>query len=362
MVVVPTRIHGGADGQGVPLYDFSTNSNATGPCPAALEAVRQADACHYPDPEYTHLRQQLADWHGVAAWRVVLGASASELIQRLTAWAQSQGSQRVLLPLHSYGEYAHAAQARGMDAARRVQGVKEPREGLQWACEPASPTGQSDAALACWLAEPNATENALWRVCDCAYLPLRLDSKTARDWLHRGRNMQPSCWQMYSPNKALGLTGVRAAYAIAPLPDSTQGEAIVQAMVAQLNALAPSWPLGSHGVAMLMAWVQDDCQRWLDASRIRLTQYRHWQQALCARMGWEVMDGSLANYLLARPPVVDLPQALLRLRKAGIKLRDCSSFGLPGWVRLGVQTPEAQDALEAAWAKVVSFESAHSRP
>ncbi len=51
------RIHGGPDGQGAPLHDFSTNSNACGPCPQALAAVQQADATHYPDPGYTDLHQ-----------------------------------------------------------------------------------------------------------------------------------------------------------------------------------------------------------------------------------------------------------------------------------------------------------------
>ena len=31
--------HGGTDHQGVPAWDFSTNSNACGPCPQALEAL-----------------------------------------------------------------------------------------------------------------------------------------------------------------------------------------------------------------------------------------------------------------------------------------------------------------------------------
>ena len=36
------RIHGGPDAHGVPLHDFSTNSNACGPCPVALLAINKA--------------------------------------------------------------------------------------------------------------------------------------------------------------------------------------------------------------------------------------------------------------------------------------------------------------------------------
>ncbi|MEA3395305.1 MAG: hypothetical protein U9R55_11830, partial [Pseudomonadota bacterium] len=44
-----------------------------------------------------------------------------------------------------------------------------------------------------------------------------------------------------------------------------------------------------------------------------------------------------------------LTQALGALRTQGIKLRDATSFGLPGHVRLGVLAPQAQDALQQAW-------------
>lgn len=81
------RVHGGPDQYGVPLFDFSTNSNACGPCPSALAAVMQADATQYPDASYTPLRQPLAAFHGIDAQRVVVlvaSASASEFIFRTT--------------------------------------------------------------------------------------------------------------------------------------------------------------------------------------------------------------------------------------------------------------------------------------
>ena len=43
-------LHGGPDAAGIPVFDFSTNSNACGPCPEALHAVQVADATRYPDP------------------------------------------------------------------------------------------------------------------------------------------------------------------------------------------------------------------------------------------------------------------------------------------------------------------------
>jgi histidinol-phosphate aminotransferase len=142
---------------------------------------------------------------------------------------------------------------------------------------------------------------------------------------------------MFSPNKSLGLTGVRAAYAIAPLG--------AQAQVQALEALAPSWVVGAHGVALLTAWTQKEVQTWLATSLRTLASWKTRQIGMLQALGWTCLPSD-TNFFCARPaPDVDLQTELLRLRAAGIKLRDTASFGLPGHVRLGVLPPPAQDAL-----------------
>ena len=320
--------HGGPDALGVPLHDFSTNANACGPCPVAFAALQQADRQHYPDPAYTRLRALLAGFHGVDVERIVIAASASEFIHRITAHAARSGLRRAVSPAHGYGDYARAARNWGLDCGTGQAMALA----LHWACEPASPLGMADAALAAWVQRQG--DGAL-RVLDCAYAPLRLDGQATA--------LPEGVWQLWSPNKALGLTGVRAAYAIAPAAAVTDGSA------AALRALAPSWPLGVDGVALLSAWVQADTQDWLAQSLATLRQWKAAQLRLCADLGWAVLPGSLANFFTARPPVPDLAAALQALRAQGIKLRDCASFGLAGHVRLGVLAPAAQRALAAAW-------------
>jgi len=383
-------LHGGPDALGVPRHDFSTNANACGPCPQALAALAQADRRHYPDPAYTALSAQLAAFHGVAAGRVVIAASASEFIHRISMFAARSGLRHAVLPAHGYGDYARAASSWGLAV---VEAASAPA--LHWACEPASPLGTADAALAAWAQilthspsvggrgpgapascrhfnasiagphpippperggeippfgkGPDASKRGVHtqlrlvaheapdglRVLDCAYAPLRLDGLATA--------LPAGVWQLWSPNKALGLTGVRAAYAIAP------AAALADGSVAALQALAPSWPVGADGVALLTAWVQADTQAWLAGTLATLRDWKAAQLRLCADMGWAVLPGSLANFFTARPPVQDLPALLQALRAQGIKLRDCASFGLPGHVRLGVLAPEAQQALALSW-------------
>ncbi|GAA3980891.1 histidinol-phosphate transaminase [Comamonas faecalis] len=324
-------LHGGPDALGVPLHDFSTNANACGPCPQVLQLLQAADPRHYPDPAYTQLRAQLARFHGVDPRRIVLAASASEFIHRISAHAARTGLRRAVLPAHAYGDYARAARLWGLDvctAAAQHDGAPA----LHWACQPSSPLGMPDAVLARWTRQPTA-QGAL-RVIDCAYAPLVLDDVAAP-------TLAGDAWQLWTPNKALGLTGVRAAYAVAP------AQAVEVALA--LQALAPSWPVGADGVALLSGWVLAQTQDWLAQSLQRLRRYKAQQLALCVGLGWQVQEGSLANFFVARLPVADMEQALRRLRGQGIKLRDCASFGLPGCVRLGVLAPPAQQALAQAW-------------
>jgi histidinol-phosphate aminotransferase len=315
-----TREHGGADALGVPQWDFSTNANACGPCPAALAAVQQADPSHYPDPAYTALRESLAAFHAVDAARIVLAASASEFIARVTAWVAREGALRIWLPDMAYGDYAAAASAWRLELATTPEEAQ-----LAWLCEPSSPLGGSERF------GPRVLCTDAVAVLDLAYEPMRLQGQGSvrGDALDR-------VWQLWTPNKALGLTGVRGAYAIAPAQACSEARA--------LDQLAPSWPLGAHAVALLQTWVSEAAQHWLAQSREHLARWKASQLAMLAGLGWHCLP-SEANYFCARAPhAIDMTA----LRAAGIKLRDTRSMGLADHWRLSVQPPQAQAALRTA--------------
>lgn len=333
--VISPPTHGGPDAQGVPAHDLSTNANACGPYPPAVQALRTADARHYPDPAYTALTAQLAAWHGVAPSRIVLAASGSEFIQRISvAVALQAPGAGVWLPAHAYGDYARAAQAAGL--AR----VDDPAEAaLLWACDPSSPLGQPHADLTNQVV---ALRSGQALVLDQAYEPLRLAGALTLDAAAQDR-----IWRLVTPNKAQGLTGVRAAYAIAPRDTDA-------ALLARLRALAPSWPVGTHGVALLQSWATVDAHDWLQDCRATLRDWKARQISLLQAAGWQVQP-SVANFLVAAcaggsgaEGRFDLKSLLAALRTQGIKLRDCTSFGLPGHVRMAVVAPAVQDALMAA--------------
>lgn len=321
----PGRCHGGPDALGAARWDFSTCANGLGPCPDALQAVRAADPTRYPDPAGTAVRAALARWHGVEAWRIVLAASASEFIQRITAVAGRLWPGAVEVPPHAYGDYAAAAIAWQRPLVRRgsPHGLVPT---LRWHADPSSPLGQDGA--------PGPGDGVPCSVLDAVYAPLRL---SGTGW---SAAQQARVFVLHSPNKALGLTGIRGAYAIAP----QDGTAPVLALCRALEAAAPSWPLSAQAEAMLLAWTRAEVQAWLAASRATLAQWKAELLAALGARGFQA-EPSHTPFFVVRPPAALAPHGVGALRRLDLAVRDTASFGLPGRWRLSVQPAPARQAL-----------------
>ncbi len=337
--------HGGPDGGPDVQHDFSSNASPLPTPPAVRAAVDAADRSRYPDPAYAQLRHTLAAQLAHPAELLLPSAGGAEAIRRLTLWAALQGLRHVWVPQPGFGEYAAAAEALGLrvhayeDLPALARGLCAQEDGLPmmspalvWVCDPCNPTGSSPLPDA-WQALGDALLNSGSELAiDLAYEELRLD----------GRSQLPPAladraWRLRCPNKALSLTGVRAGLIEAPL---AAGEA-----AAQLRRLAPSWVLSAEGVALLSQAWQPDTREALQQQREQLRGWRLSQHSALHRHGW-VARPSVCNFSLWRPPSgTHVPTLLQALRQHGIKLRNATSLGAPGWVRLSVQRPQSQDAL-----------------
>ncbi len=317
-------VHGGTDSAAEPRYDFSSNANPLGPCPAVLDAVRRADVTRYPDPSYTRLREALASHHRVAPERVVVGAGASELILRLIQ--RSSGAVQQLGP--TFGEYARGAHLAG----RRLVSAAKPsaflraqarHPGIGFVCWPNNPTGDRpplEFVAAAASAGPLVIDLAYAAMCDSASMA-EIESAAAR------------ALRLYSPNKAYGLTGVRGAYVIAPRIDR------------RLALQAPSWVIGRDAEAMLAASVRPKARAWLEESIPRFVAWRLQLSRSLRERGLAVRE-SPTTFLMAE--VGNATRVAHRLRQQRIRVRDASSFGLRRWIRLSAQRPTARRALLAA--------------
>lgn len=322
-------VHGGTDGGAAPAFDFSTNANPLGPGPAVSAALAAADPSRYPDPAYIAVRAGLAAMHGRTADEVVVGAGACELIHRALRVA---GGPVVLLE-PTFGEYRYAAAAAGLsvraatdlDAAARLL----PGAALAVLVMPSTPVGlvPDEDRLAAFAAAARAAGCRL--LLDLAYHPLA-----------QHRPVPPShAWQLWAPNKAHGVTGVRAGYLLAPRDD------------AERLRVAPSWVLSAHGAVFLGCLSQPRARAWVRSTRATLWTWRDELAADLRGLGIGLEVGC-ATYLVAH--VGDAGRVTARLRDRGVAVRDATSFGLPGALRLSAQPPAARSALVAALRAVRS--------
>lgn len=326
-------VHGSTDSLPDPAFDFSSNGNGLGPDPFLVRALREVDATRYPDPGYAALCRDLANFEGVDPARIVPGAGISELLLRLAR--HLPGPLALLVP--HFGEYDRCARLAGREvrAARDPEAFLAALPGAGWALlnQPVNPTGQilsleflDRVAAAC-------RREGIPLVLDLAYLDL------AREACH----VPPEAWRLRSPNKAHGLTGVRAGWLVAP--DTDTGES--------LRGAAAAWPVSVHGEAFLRGAVGPDSRGWLAGTLPRLFALADRLAAGLAEAGLSVAPGSGTNFLLASVP--GIPASLLApaLRGHGIRVRDALSFGLPGHLRLSAQPEVSQEALFAALREVL---------
>jgi histidinol-phosphate aminotransferase len=338
-------MHGGTD-SGPPIrLDFSTNAHPLGPNPFVREAVLRADRARYPDPHYTSLRSALGAFHRVQADRIVVGASASELIWRLSRCWIAAGAAAILTDNRTFGEYLRAARAVGAPVAAERSAWPPEIAVLRWCCNPDNPTGAHqdqvcETALAAISAAPVRHDLI---VADLAYWPFRailsLDDGCPAV-LHAA--WADDVIQLWSPNKLHGLTGVRGAYLVLP------ANPIPRINAETLTSLAPSWVLGADGVALLRAHVCPDAFGFLRDTAPALRAWKKEQDRRLTEAGW-YSESSPMHYGLWRPPVEPSlqPRWHAHLRELGVKLRDATSFDRPGWVRLVSRTPHDVEKLLA---------------
>jgi histidinol-phosphate aminotransferase len=225
----------------------------------------------------------------------------------------------------TFSEYARGARLAGrtlLSARSPAAFLRAQRahRGIGFVCWPNNPTGDAwpaDFIAAAAETGPVVVDLAYAALCD---LPGTDALEVAA---HRA-------YRLYSPNKAFGLTGVRGAYLITPRADRDLANA------------APSWVIGRDAVALLDGSTQAPAREWLARCMPRIGQWRSRFASSLRKLGLVVRE-SPSTFLLVN--VGNATRAASRLRTAGVRVRDCSSFGLRQWIRVSAQPPRAQRVL-----------------
>ncbi len=197
-------------------------------------------------------------------------------------------------------------------------------------CNPNNPTGTflSRAQVARLL---GGCPGALL-VLDESFISFVADAWAARDLLEAGNLVV-----LRSLTKDYALTGLRIGYALAA-PD----------VIAALLKVQPPWSVNGLAQAAALAALQDSTHLRI----IRWPSLAHAKAGFVeqlAQLGFAPLPSRVHYFLL---PVRSAKQHAQHLLERRILVRDCSSFGLPTFLRIAAQMPEANQRLVAALMEV----------
>jgi histidinol-phosphate aminotransferase len=320
------------------VLDFSANLNPFGPPPGIKKAMGKADITGYPDSRATGLRRLLADKLGVKEENVLVGSGSVELI-RLAALAYFGRGEPVLIIEPTFGEYEVACQISGASIIKQRRAPKsfqldiEKTVGLIhrhhpkgiFIDNPNNPTGQY-LSLEDFERLLDAGKGSLL-VLDEAYITF-VDDVWSSLGMIKGNNLLI----LRSMTKDYALAGLRLGYGLG-------GKEIIST----LSRICPPWNV--NAIAQQVGIVAVAAEGYLRRCQARLKPAKNYLVAQLSRLGLPPVP-SAANFLLVE--VGNAPEFRRQLLQRRILVRDCTSFGLPGYVRISPRTlPECRRLVRA---------------
>jgi histidinol-phosphate/aromatic aminotransferase/cobyric acid decarboxylase-like protein len=275
------------------ILDLSVSLNPEAPDVGAL-AVRHLDSLsHYPDA--APATEAMAGALGTTPDRVLLTNGGAEAIALV---AGDLGRAAVADPEFSL-------------YARHLDEVLDP------ATDPDAPRLRSDPHNPTGRLAATGEQAVVW---DEAFYPLATGRWTA------GR----AC-VVGSLTKVFACPGLRLGYVC--------GDAD---LIARLSSRQPRWAVNALACALLPDLLERaDLRAWADATAQRRT-------ALTAALPGVLPSD--ANFALVETPG-GAAATRARLARRGVLVRDCTSFGLPGHVRVAVPDEDGLRRLVAAWER-----------
>jgi histidinol-phosphate aminotransferase len=333
--VMERQVHGGAHDVG--MLDFSTNINPYGPAQVVLDAIRSADPGQYPDPHSHATCNVAASYWAVPRDRVCFTAGATDAIYRCARALLSDGCTAAI-GNPAFAEYERAARLAGAriewiasDSPLRdattdeiCRAICDTRPDVLFLSNPATPLGGlRDAHELSRIARVLSPGILLLDESFLSFAAGTVAQLELRD--------RPNVVHIRSITKDGALAGVRAGFVVA---DSQICEAIFAAGI--------PWSESSVAQAAATAFFDPASVQHIKDSISCIRQTRDVLMRRLTALGFAVYP-SLANYVCTSAPHV--PDLIERLRERRLAVRDCTSFGLPGTMRIAVRRPEDNEIL-----------------
>lgn len=320
------------------VIDFSTNVNAFGPPPCVHEAILRVALDRYPDRDSTGVREAIAARHGVAIDRIIVGNGSSELLQNL-AQIMLRPRDAVLIVGPTYSEYARASRLAGahpLECSARAETdfevplehvdrmLSEQRPKMLFLCNPNNPTGQliQHERVVDWAERYGDTHF----VVDESYMAFTAQAASV---IGAGRGNMTI---VRSLTKSHALAGLRLGYAVSN-----------RSVIDQLRRVRIPWSVSGVAEAAGIAAIRD--QSYTESTLALLRAAKNELFAGLAADRWSPVPSDTHFFLL---PVGNAAAIRERLLGERLLVRDCHSFGLPGYIRVAARRPEENEKLRLA--------------
>lgn len=328
------------------LIDFSVNSNPFGPSPCVVDALKHVGISRYPDRNCSELAGRLAELNHVSEKRILIGNGTTELIW-LICHAFLRPGDRVLIIGPTFSEY-HRASIR-LDASvtemsamppyfvpplnKAIDFVREFHPRLVFLCNPNNPTGKyipdeeiQDLIAVCGFESILVIDKAYSAFLDGSFFELTIPQNVLI---------------LRSMTKDFALAGLRVGYLLGDA-DSIE----------KAKAFQPTWSVNAYAQAAGLAVLSDP-------------EYYRNSLALLKRIQVSFFDEirSIGYHLIASDVHFALvhcgrPANLFRsqLLRSGLQVRDCTSFGLPHYIRICTRLQEENKKLIMAMKAIETID------
>ena len=320
------------------ILDFSVSANPFGPPEGVREAMNSAVIDQYPDSDSNELRRVLAKSLGIPAENILVGSGSMEII-RIIATAYFSNNE-VIIPQPTFGEYEVACQICGskissimasedtgfqIDVDELALIVQDRNPKAVFLCNPNNPTGQ-------YLDKPaiekllNSSEDTLF-IVDEAYMDF-----VANSWQSTSLIDRENVVIVRSMTKDYTLAGLRLGYAVA---NTT--------IISTMHKVKPPWNVSSIAQCAGVAALKD--ARFVEECRVRIQKAKEYLIRELKQIGMMPLNSDAHFFLVKVGSATEFRNSLLAYK---ILVRDCTSFGLPDYVRIAPRTiPECQKLIEA---------------
>jgi histidinol-phosphate aminotransferase len=338
------------------IIKLDANESPFGPSPRALAALvalggGQGDyagygdpsvVAIYPDPNHTHLREQLSVYTGQPAERLICDSGSGELIDLLMRALLQPGDAIIDCP-PTFGMYAFDAGIHGarvvnvprdgafnLDVAGIARAAEQHHAKLLFVTLPNNPTGN----LTTRAEIERLLELPLLVVVDEAYVEFAGVSVVDMIGQH------PNLAVLRTFSKWAGLAGLRIGYGL-----------FHEELIQHLWKIKQPYNINVAGQAAALASLED-IDFLMEKVRCIIAERERIFERLSALPAMHVYP-SKANFLLCRLTGGDAAALKDALMRRGILVRYFNKPGLRDCIRFSIGTPEQNDVLLAALEELV---------